>query len=226
MSRLKRRSLVSLIALVFWCGGAQRQAARAQEQETSAPGTSSARRDDSNHDVHLYTVVGSNDAARKGALPQFMDGVSKQLKSSLPFESYRLASTHIYRVKDGGGVEVRGVSMTPLTLAPTGTSNSATFFQFKLDRVRAEKNQAGQSFIEVRGFRFSQRVPVVTGSVRNSSSGGGDATSSPVIHYEDTGISTDLNVRDGEPALVSTITTSRPDDVLFLVLLIKRAAPR
>lgn len=226
MSSLERRCVVFLFSLVLCCACAELDAALAQEQETS-PSPPPARRDDSNHDVHLYTIIGSNDAAQKGGLPQFMDGVSKQLKSSLPFENYRLASTHIYRVKDGGGVEVRGVSMTPLTLAPTGTTNSATFFQFKLDRVRAEKNQAGQSFVEVRGFRFSQRVPVVTGSVRNtSSSGGGDASSSPVIHYEDTGISTDLNVRDGEPALVSTITTSRPDDALFLVLLIRRAAPR
>ncbi|HEU4597091.1 MAG TPA: hypothetical protein VFS10_18310 [Pyrinomonadaceae bacterium] len=69
------------------------------------------------------------------------------------------------------------------------------------------------------------RIPVVTGTVRANSSSG-DATDFPVINHEDASVSTELNVRDDEPALVSTITTSRADEAIILVLLVRQVAPR
>jgi hypothetical protein len=226
MSTLKRRSA----AFVFFslvCFGVGLRTAAAQEQQPpppdspARPAATPARRDDStNHDVHLYLIVGSNDAAQRGALPQFMEGVSRQLRSSLPFASYRLASTLVYRVRDGGSLEVRGVSGASLTGLPPGTPKNSTSYEFRIQRLRAERTPAGQPYVEVRGLRFGMRVPVVTGTVRGE--GGGEPL--PVINHEETGVSTELNVREGEPALVSTITTSRADEAIILVLLVRSAA--
>ncbi len=226
MSRLKRLPAVFLFSLVCLLAGLQ--AARAQEppQDSQArPTASAARRDDTNHDVHLYLIVGTNDAARRETLPQSMGSVARQLKASLPFESYRLASTLVYRVRDGGSLEVRGVSGAPLTGLPPGMPKNTTHYEFKIQRLRAEKTSDGQSFVEVRGFRFSMRLPIVPSTVRASNSSG-EATDFPVVNHEETGVSTELNVRAGEPALVSTITTSRHDEAIILVLLVRQAAPR
>jgi len=45
----------------------------------------------------------------------------------------------------------------------------------------------------------------------------------PVIQYEDTGINTQMSVREGEPTLVGTLNTSRPGQLFALVITIKRA---
>jgi hypothetical protein len=56
----------------------------------------------------------------------------------------------------------------------------------------------------------------------NSSSG--NAQDFPVINHEETAVATDLTVRAGEPALVSTVTTSRDDEAIILVLLVRQTA--
>lgn len=220
MPTLKRLPAVFLFLLLCWCAGLQNAAAQEASQDSQArPSATPARRDDTNHDVHLYMIVGTNDAGAKATLPQFMEGVTRQLRTSLPFAGYRLASTLVYRVKDGGALEVRGVSGAALTGLPPGTPKNSTFYEFKIQRLRAEKTPSGQSFVEVRGFRFGMRLPIITATVR----GEGGAEPVPVINYEETGVSTELNVRDGEPALVSTVTTSRTDEAIILVLLVKQA---
>ena len=225
MLRLERLPAVFLFLLVCWCAGVRDAAAQEQppqQDSTSRPAAAPPRRDDTNHDVHLYMIVGGNDAGTKGTLPQFLEGVSRQLRTSLPFAGYRLASTLVYRVKDGGSLEVRGVSGAPLSGLPPGTPKNSTFYEFKIQRLKAEKNPAGESFVAVQGLRFGMRLPLITATVRGE--GGGEPV--PVINYEETGVSTELNVRDGEPALVSTVTTSRADEAIILVLLVKQAAPR
>lgn len=227
MPEPKRCAAVFLLFIACCCAGLR--VAEAQEQppqqdsQARPAAAAAAQRDDTNHDVHLSVVVGTNDAAARGALPPFMEGVTRQLKSSLPFAGYRLASTLVYRVKDGGGLEVRGVSGASLTGLPPGTPKNSVYYEFKILRLKAERNPAGQSFVEVRGFRYGMRLPVITGTVRGSSSSG-DAPETPVVNYEETGVATELNVRDGEPALVSTVTTSRADEAIILVLLVRQAA--
>ncbi len=226
MSTLRRRTAVFLFSLACWCAGVQTATAQEQpEQQASQarPAPSAAGRDDTNHDVHLYMIVGTNDAAQKGTLPPFMEGVTRQLRSSLPFAGYRLASTLVYRVRDGGALEVRGVSGASLTGLPPGAPKNSTFYEFRIQRLRADRTSAGQPFVEVRGFRFGMRLPVVTATVRANSSSG-DATDCPVVTPEDASVATDLTVRAGAPALVSTVTTSRPDEAIILVLLVRPTA--
>jgi hypothetical protein len=226
MSTHKRRTAAFLLSLACWCAGVQAATAQEQTEQPASqarPAPPAAGRDDTNHDVHLYMIVGTNDAAQRGSLPPFMEGVTRQLRSALPFEGYRLASTLVYRVRDGGALEVRGVSGAALTGLPPGTPNNSTFYEFRIQRLRADKTSAGQPFVEVRGFRFGMRLPVVTATVRANNSSG-NAQDFPVVNHEETAVATDLTVRAGEPALVSTVTTSRPDEAIILVLLVRQAA--
>jgi hypothetical protein len=40
--------------------------------------------------------------------------------------------------------------------------------------------------------------------------------------YEDTGINTQMSVREGEPTLVGTLNTSRPGQLFVIVITVKR----
>ncbi|HEU4597092.1 MAG TPA: hypothetical protein VFS10_18315 [Pyrinomonadaceae bacterium] len=159
MSKLERRSAVFLFTLVCWCAGLQTAAAQEQQQPEDAQArpaaAAPARRDDTNHDVHLYMLVGTNDgAAQRGALTQFLEGVSRRLRSSLPFAGYRLALTLIYRVRDGGSLEVRGISGAPLTGIPAGDAE-------KLDLLRVQDSEAeGRQDFRGPALRRGARLPL------------------------------------------------------------------
>ena len=221
MLSLNRRQLVCFIALAFCFITTNLKAALAQDQSSTAPGTASARRlAELNFDVQLYLLVASNDANERGSLPQSMDGVIKQLKASLSFANYRLAATFLNRVQNGGTLEVSGVGGPVITAS--ANPNPPVFYNFSLSQVKLDTEANGQPFIWIPKFRFSLRMPVVTGSTRAE----GSNASIPVFNYEPVGITTEMSMREGTPAVIGTLTTSRPDELLILLVSIKRNSPR
>jgi hypothetical protein len=205
---------VFLPALAFalalaWCGT---RTARAQGA------TQAAGHEGPDYEVQLYLLVGSNDSGRGGEVPRQLDGVVRQLKSSLPFAGYRLGATFLDRVRNAGSLDVSGVAASPLVSAPPLSSNTPSFYQFKFD-ARAADEAGGQRFVNLSHFYFGLKVPIQTATVGGEGGKGGSA----VIQYESTGINTQLTVPEGEPTVVGTLTTSRPDEGLVLVIVIKRA---
>ncbi|MCA1591175.1 MAG: hypothetical protein LC754_00650 [Acidobacteria bacterium] len=223
MKKVKSYFFALSCALAFFLVFANSNTARAQEQDAGAAAKAVAVRPDVNQEVQLYLLSASNEQGLRTQLPSSMDGVLKQLKASLPFTNFRLATTFLNRVKDGGTLEVSGVGTLSISSLP-GNSTSPTFYRFTLERVKLATDSNGQQIVQIPHFRFSLRVPIQTASVRpdNSASGAGF----PVIQYEDTGISTEMSVREGEPTVVGTITTSRPDELFVLVISVKRTAAR
>lgn len=208
-TRIARAALALLIVFAA-CAGAAAQDEGAGQQRPRP-------RNDTNHEVQLHLLVTSSDQREGVGVPRSLDGVVRQLRASLPPAEYRLAATFINRVKDGGGLEVRSVGSAPFT---QGAANALTptFFQFSLGDVRLEEDAAGQGFVNVRNFRLGLKVPVQTAPAV-----AGVITGSPVIQYEDTGINTQLSVREGEPTLVGTLGTRVPNQLFVLVITIKRA---
>ena len=174
-------------------------------------------RGNANHEVQLHLLVTSAAQEDGPAVPRALEGVVRQLRASLPPSEYRLAATFINRVKDGGQLEVKSAGGAPFSHA-TANSMTPTFFQFLLSDVKLDEEQG---VVNIRGFRLGLKVPVQTGAV----GGGGDksAPSYPVIQYEDTGITTQLSVREGEPTLVGTLSTRRPGQLFVLVITVRRA---
>lgn len=206
----------SAFALIL-CVAAPVAGVAAQSQD-SAP---AARRDEVNHDVQLYLLAASNEPGGGGSVPQAVEGALKQLKATLPFSNYRLATTFLNRVRDGGTLQVSGVGGAPLSASPSNSSSPA-FFNFSLQRVRLLTGADGQPFIQVEKLHFGLKVPVQTGSV----GGEGGKPGYPVIQYQDTGISTEVSVREGTPTVVGTLTASQPGESFILVVTLKRAATR
>jgi hypothetical protein len=162
-------------------------------------------RNDTNHEVQLHLLATSSDRQQGSDVPRALEGVVRQLRASLPPSEYRLAATLINRVKDGTGLEAKSVAASPFT---PGASNALapTILQLWVGDVRLEE-EAGQGFINIRNFRLNIRVPTQT---------------TPVVLYDDMGVSTQLTVREGEPTLVGTLGT-RLNQLFVLVLTVKRA---
>jgi hypothetical protein len=214
MLRLKLLSVVFSMLLAFCFIGVNESVTLAQGQDASA------MRDEVNYDVQLDLVVASNNGAERGSVPQSLEGIIKQLRASLPFTSYRLTTTFINRVKDGGTLESTGVggSLLATTIGPS----TPTFYNFDLYQVKMDRDAHGQPFIRIPKFRFNLRMPIITGTTLAS----GSNASSPVINYEAVGISTEMSVREAVPTLVGTLTTSRPEELMLILISIKPSPQR
>jgi hypothetical protein len=221
MLRRKRLGVFSLGVFAI-CLVASPALATAQEGSQGA-GRQSAnvKRDDINYDVQLYLVAASSDAGSSGSsLPQSLEGTIRQLRTSLPYTNYRLATTFLNRVKDNGSIQLRGVgsSLAPSQIGPT----SPTMYDFSLTQVKTELDVENQPYIRIASFRFGLRMPIVTGTSRVE----GSDIGSPVISYEPIGVTTELSVREGVPTIVGTMTTSRSNESLILVLFVKKNSGR
>jgi uncharacterized protein with LGFP repeats len=105
--------------------------ARAQDREGTATAevattAALAKSVEVNHEVQLYLLVASNKADGKSNVPQALDAIIKQLKSSLPFADYRLTTTFFNRVRDKGNLRVSGIVGGSIFAAPTSAAPTFT----------------------------------------------------------------------------------------------------
>ena len=171
--------------------------------------------DQTNLDTQLYLIVATNQSVVDEKLPTSLDSVVKQLRATLPFKNYRLAATLLNRVKNEGRLDLSWIGGP---LAPMGTANSQTsptFSSFKIRGVRLAKNAKGQTVVHMAGFNFGARFPIQMMSVAS-------ANAFPVINYENTGLQTDISMRESEPVIVGTLNVGPSGDALILVVSAKR----
>ena len=217
MLRLKLFSVLSSFLFAFCFIIVTESVTLAQGQDVTALG---AMRDEVNYDVQLDLIVASNNASETGSVPQSLSGIIKQLRTSLPFTNYRLTTTFINRVKDGGSLDSAGVggSLLATTIGPS----TPNFYNFNLYQVKMERDAQGQPFIRIPKFRFNLRMPIITGTTLASASN----ASSPIINYEAVGITTEMSVREAVPTLVGTLTTSRPEELMLVLISVKPSLQR
>ena len=223
MRKIAFRLAVSSYALALCLALSGSIAARAQEQNPPASTSAEARaaRDEINYEAQLHLLMASNEADARASPTPALESAVRQLRTSLPFVNYRLVGAFLCRVRDSGIVEVRGVGN--FGLAPTAASPTVpVFYELLLSRLRQSADMSGQPLIHIERFRFGLRLPVTAGSTRAE----GSAQSFPVINYEPTGITTEISLREATPTIIGTLSTSRADEVMVLVLTVRRAATR
>lgn len=187
-----------------------------QAQSSATPQAKTA--DDTNLETQLFMIVGSNDnATAEPKLPSSLDSVVKQLRATLPFKNYRLASTLINRVKNDGRLDLNWIGGP---LAPSLNTTPApvpSFSHFKVRQVNLIRDSEGQTLVQMLGFNFGTRIPIPAGGAVASND-----KAPPPFNYEGTGLQTDISMREGEPVVVGTLNVGPSGDAIILVVSAKR----
>lgn len=142
------------------------------------------------------------------ALPSNLQPVAKKLRADFGVGDYGLMLTLLNRVSEQGSLEIKAVN--PFNQQQTEVK-SLGFYDLSLHNIKP--NAAGD--IQVEMLRFGIRVPILMYVANNGNS-------SPVTNYESLGITArPLSVNINEPTIVGTLTTSRPNELLVLVMTVK-----
>jgi hypothetical protein len=208
--------LLTSLALVLAASNSQRVLAQGDNQ----PSQSSSVRtkdDEINLDTQLYLLVGTDQDVGDAKLPAALDPVIKQLRASLPFRNYRLAATLINRVKTDGRLILKWIAGPLVASSAVTTASTPSFNEFSVGRVRLIDDGEGHKVISMNQFNFGARIPIQTYSAVASN---GNAT--PIINYENTGLTTDISMREGEPVVVGTLNVGPSGDAIILVMSAKR----
>jgi hypothetical protein len=185
-----------------------------QAQTTATPQTKQG--DDTNLETQLYLIVGTNQEVADAKLPSSLASVVKQMRASLPFKNYRLASTLINRVKTDGRLELNWIGEPLATSNVSATAPAPSFSYFKVRQVSLVQNSEGQSLVQMLGFNFGTRIPIQTGAFASADK------AFPQINYEGTGLATDISMREGDPVVVGTLNVGPSGDAIILVVSAKR----
>ena len=172
---------------------------------------------DDNLETQLYLIVGTNQEVDEPRLPATLEPVIKQLRASLPFKNYRLAATLINRVKNEGRLELSFIGGPLAAQAGVASSTTPSFSQFKIRQVKLVRNSENQPVVQMLGFNFGARIPIQTPGAMAAS-----GAIAPVVNYENTGLATDISMRESEPVIVGTLNVGPSNDAIILVVSAKR----
>jgi hypothetical protein len=165
------------------------------------------------YEVILQILVASNNASEKSALPPTLANVVKKLKTNYNFSDYRLAATFLQRTSNS--IEYKSL----LNDFNQNTDKSfPVFSEWALRNLRNLPTPNGRNTIQFETFKFGARVPIV--SVIKDENG----KNIPGVNYEAIGITTlRFSLTENEPTIVGSLATSKPDELMFLVLTVKAA---
>ena len=157
-----------------------------------------------NIDVTIYLMSALGQPAA-GAVPPELEGVVKQLKSTFSYKGYQLIDTQVIRVRAGQGGEASGVvdSSSPIT-------GAKTISQVKFKSASVSTDEKGRA-IRIDNLKVGLRVPIPSGP-GNKPDG---------FQYLDTGINTDVDIREGQKVVVGKANMDGSDRASIVVLTAK-----
>ncbi|HKR14314.1 MAG TPA: hypothetical protein VJT15_19770 [Pyrinomonadaceae bacterium] len=205
-----------LLAVCIAAGSASVYAQETQDTQTPQTQTQTAAADETNFETQLYLLVGTNQDVADPKIPASLDSVMKQLRASLPYKNYRLATTLVNRVKNEGRLDVNSISGPFVPVTSSQNIPQTTPSQFKIRQVKLVREN-GQPLVQMSGFYFSSRMAIPVGAAVAS-----NAPAPPAFNYESATLSTDISIREGEPVVVGTLNTGPSGDAIILVVSAKR----
>lgn len=152
-----------------------------------------------NLEFTIYMIFASPDPGKSGPIPPALDPVIKQMSQAFAFKSFKLNDTMMLRCREGKGAEVSSIAPTP------GIDGNQMFYQAKFQSARVIPDEKGKN-IRIDSLRIGLRVPYR----------GGDKG----YQYADIGFSTDIDVREGQKAVVGKANLQGPE-TMFAVLVPK-----
>lgn len=159
------------------------------------------------YEVVLQILIASNTG--KSTTPATLSGVLKKLKTNYSFSDYRLAQTYVERTSFA--VEHKGMLSDIIQNQSTATP---VFSEWKLAGLRNAPDSKGQNSIQFQAFNFGARIPVVISNAKGESG----------VSYEAIGLSVSrFSLSENVPTVIGSLSTSKSDELMFLVLTVKSA---
>lgn len=192
----------------------------AQTEQSSQASSKTKPEDATGLEVQLHLLLATKSATGDDEKPPAsLDAVVKQLRATFPFKNYRLVTTLLNRVSSGGKLSLRWVG-SPLLAGTAATAATPGFNEFNVQEVRLAQDEQGRDVVKMENFKFGARIPIQVTSIASNGS------TAPVVQYEQTGITTDISVREGEPTIVGTLNVGPSGDALIIVVSARRPASR
>ncbi len=159
-----------------------------------------------NIDVTIYLMSALGQPAAS-AVPAELESVVKQLKSTFSYKGYQLIDTEVIRVRAGLGGEVSGVVMEGPSV---GGNRIISQVRFRSASISIdEKGRA----IRIDSLKVGLKIPIVSPSP--------DLTGQKQYQYIDTGMSTDVDIREGQKVVVGKANMDGSDRASIVVLMAK-----
>lgn len=158
-----------------------------------------------NVEITVQLLYGSAAADQGGPIPAELQPIVEQLQSLFSYKSYRLQDSLLLRGGDGRDIEASG-------LLPSGNTdlNQPTIYQLRFQPHVTANGDAPRILLQ--NLRFSARVPIVTGTTRSES-----GTVNSQFQYIDSGINTDLELREGQRTVVGKSSVGTEDAMILVV---------
>jgi hypothetical protein len=151
--------------------------------------------------LRLWIVIGSKTPiANAQPLPEDLEPVIKELRSTLQYSHYVLMAVNVNRVSRGIEAQNSGIAeATALGMTPREGQPVVYSYVMRQPVIVTSSDRAAVSST---GFRFSMRFPIDTG--KNG------------IQYQDVGFETPVTVRDKEKVVIGTTTMG--DKALIVIV--------
>lgn len=154
-----------------------------------------------NIEFTLELISGSKTAGKVSDFPVGLNGVAKEMKNLFGFQTMMLVDTVTIRTQEGKETNVTGPFPSPTTdpTAPKGN--------YYIDIKQAAANGIkGSRLVRIGSLRFNGKIPILTGS-------GGTQ-----YQFNEMGISTGLDVKEGQRVVVGKVGMDSSSNPFFLVV--------
>ncbi|MFL6227998.1 MAG: hypothetical protein ACJ741_04370 [Pyrinomonadaceae bacterium] len=180
------------------------------QTQSPRPTSVEAEHGDITYRVQVQFLVASNlaDPKTRTDYPTSLEAVVKELKSLLPYRKHYLVATYFYNVAESSALEVHDV--TYAAFEGEGALHPM-LFDLGISGIKLNTNN---NFLRVPKFRFEARQRIAMGATP------------PLVETVGTGITTELNLRDGVPTIVGTITNALSNAVVVLVVTVDHVGVR
>jgi hypothetical protein len=157
-----------------------------------------------NVELTFFVLVGLT-SGPGGQIPEDLAGVAKQLKTVFSFQSFKVMESMVIRAREGRGGEASGL-MPPLPGMPAEALKPV--YQLRFQNVQITGAPESRS-VRVDNLRFGGKIPFVTGP---------GEPGKQTYQYIDTGINTDVDMKEGQKIVVGKAGMSSANDSMFLVV--------
>jgi hypothetical protein len=150
-----------------------------------------------------YVLEGLAGVKEAAPLPSELEGVVAQLRRTFKYPAYRLLDTVVARTRDGSRFQADGVSERG------GLPLAQAFWELR--GTADVRSDGGERIVQLSRFEFMLRIPVPTGP-------GPDREKATGFEYRKVGLSSDIDVQDGQYVVVGKSGLGDSENALVLVL--------